>query len=154
MKYVFVLIAGLVLGIVVSAYFFSGARRTLPGTPLKPPDQTTQPTTTVSVSVDEKFFNTLLNTIYQKLGPPQLKLSQLNDNSVMRPAVFQGGCNDVLVLDQHGDNVTTAVHFSGGKITAPLAFTGTYSVMGKCVQFKGTAHASVDLSFDQSRQTV
>jgi len=154
MKYVFVLIAGLVLGIVVSAYFFSGARRTLPGTPLKPPDQTTQPTTTVSVSVDEKFFNTLLNTIYQKLGPPQLKLSQLNDNSVMRPAVFQGGCNDVLVLNQHGDNVTTAVHFSGGKITAPLAFTGTYSVMGKCVQFKGTAHASVDLSFDQSRQTV
>jgi len=46
------------------------------------------------------------------------------------------------------------VRFTGGKITAPLAFTGSYSVLTKCVQFKGTAKATVDLSFDQSRQTV
>lgn len=153
MRYVLVLLAGVLLGIVATAYLLGGARRTLPGTPLKAPDKTdTSPT--VVVSIDEKFFDGLLDTIYQKLGPPQLKLSQSFSQPVMQPAIFQTGCNDVLVLDREGNNVKTRVQFTGGKITAPLAFNGSYSVMGKCVQFKGTARASVDLSFDPSKQTV
>jgi len=46
------------------------------------------------------------------------------------------------------------VRFTGGKIVAPLAFSGSYNLMSQCFQFKGTATAAVDLSFDQSRQTV
>ena len=72
----------------------------------------------------------------------------------MRPAAFQSSCNDVLVLNAEGDNVKTGVRFTGGKITAPLAFTGSYSILTRCVQFKGTAKATVDLSFDQQKQTV
>ena len=40
------------------------------------------------------------------------------------------------------------------EITSPLAFNGSYSILGKCVQFKGTARATVDLSFNQEKQTV
>lgn len=154
MRYVLVLLAGLLIGALATAYFLGGARHSLPGTPLKPPDKSGDTSATVTVTVDEKFFDALLGTIYQKLGPPQLKLSQSRPDSLMQPAVFQSACSDVLVLDQQSDNVKTGVHFTGGKITAPLAFHGSYSVVGKCVQFKGTARASVDLSFDQSKQTV
>lgn len=154
MRYVLVLLAGLVIGVVASTYVLVGGRRSLPGTPLKPPDATTTASPTVAVNIDEKFFEGLLGTIYQKLGPPTLKLSQSSTNSLIQPAVFQETCANVLTLIQEGDNVKTGVRFTGGKITAPLAFNGSYSVVGKCVQFKGTARASVDLSFDQSKQTV
>ena len=59
-----------------------------------------------------------------------------------------------MVLNAEGGNVKTSVRFTGGKITAPLAFTGSYNLLGKCVQFKGTAKATVDLSFNQEKQIV
>jgi hypothetical protein len=37
---------------------------------------------------------------------------------------------------------------------APLAFSGSYNLLSQCVQFKGTARATVDLSFDAGKQTV
>lgn len=155
MRYILVLLGGLIIGILATGYFL-GARpgHSLPGTPLKAPDQSTATSATVTVSIDEKFFDALLGTVYQKLGPPKLKLSQSQPGSVMQPAVFQATCSNVLTLNQEGSNVRTGVHFTGGKITAPLAFTGSYGVVGKCVQFKGTAHASVDLSFEASKQIV
>jgi len=152
MRYVLVLLAGLLIGVVATAYLLSGPRRSLPGALLKP--ATGDTSTAVAVSIDEKFFDALLGTLYQKLGPPQLKLSQAQTDSLMQPAAFQNACSSVLILNQEGGNVRTGVHFTGGKITAPLAFSGSYSVVGKCVQFQGTARASVDLSFDQSKQTV
>jgi hypothetical protein len=153
MRYVIVLIAGVVIGGVATAYLLGARSHSLPGSPLKPPDKNNPPAT-VAVSVDENFFDALLATVYQKLGPPQLKLSQTASESLIEPAVFQNACSDVLTLNQQGDNVRTGVRFTGGKITAPLAFSGSYSVAGKCVQFKGTARATVDLSFDQSKQSV
>jgi len=108
----------------------------------------------VTVTVDEKFFDSLLGTIFQKLGPPQLKLSQIQRQTPWQPAVFEGQCDNVVVLNPDGGNVKTSVQFAGGKINAPLAFTGSYRILTQCIQFKGTARATVDLSYDQSKQTV
>ena len=36
----------------------------------------------------------------------------------------------------------------------PLAFNGSYAVLGNCMQFKGWAQSSIQISFDQSKQTV
>lgn len=154
-KGILLLVVGLLVGAVASAYFL-GSRRSggLPGTPVRPPDRSGDTTGTVSVSIDEKFFDALLGTIFKQLGAPQLKLSQIQPQSPVQPVAFQGGCDNVLVLDPEGSNVKTAVRFTGGKITAPLAFSGSYSILTRCVQFKGTAQATVDLSFDQARQTV
>ena len=150
-----ILVGGLLLGVVATAYFLGASRpHALPGIPVKPPDSSGDTSGTVAVSIDEKFFDSLLGTIFQKLGPPQLKLSQTLSPLPMQPAVFQNSCSDVVVLNPEGDNVKTGVRFTGGKITAPLAFSGSYSILGKCVQFKGTARATVDLSFDQEKQTV
>ena len=156
-KNLLILIGGLLLGAIATAYFLGAPKgQALPGTPVKPPDANADSSGTVAVTVDEKFFDSLLGTIFRQLGPPQLKLSQ-NQNqeqAPIRPVAFQNSCSDVLVLNPEGGNVKTGVRFTGGKITAPLAFTGSYSVLTRCVQFKGTAQATVDLSFEQARQTV
>jgi hypothetical protein len=152
-----ILIGGLLLGAIATAYFLGAPRgQALPGVPVRPPDASGDTSGTVAVTVDEKFFDSLLNTIFRQLGPPQLKLSQNQDQNrlPLQPAAFQSSCSDVLVLNPEGSNVKTGVRFTGGKITAPLAFTGSYSVMTRCVQFKGSGKATVDLSFDQARQTV
>lgn len=151
-----ILIGGLLLGAIATAYFLGAPRTsTLPGTPLKAPDAGADTTGTVSVTVDEKFFDSLLGTIFHQLGPPQLKLAQNSEQSPFQTVAFQAGsCSDVLVLNQEGSNVKTGVRFTSGKITAPLAFSGSYSVLTRCMQFKGTGTATVDLSFDQSKQIV
>lgn len=152
---ILILIAGLLLGAVATAYFLGAPKgKVLPGTPVGPPDPSGNTSGTVSVTVDEKFFDSLLGTIFTQLGPPQLKLSQNANQLPLQPAAFQSSCNDVLVLNPQGNNVKTGVRFTGGKITAPLAFSGSYSVLTRCVQFKGTGKATVDLSFEQGKQTV
>lgn len=154
------LLVGLIAGLLVGAagvMLFLGwsGRHRLPGTPLRPPDVSTASAGTVTVAIDEKFFDALLGTIFQQLGSPQLKLSQrLQSASPFQPAMFENSCNNVVVLNQESGDVKTSVRFTGGKIVSPLAFTGSYSALGKCVQFKGTAKATVDLSFDASKQTV
>lgn len=155
-KAILALIVGLLLGAVGTAYFLGAPRsHNLPGVPLKPPDAGGDTTGTVAVTVDEKFFDSLLGTIFTKLGPPQLKLSAATPQDLIRPAVFQGSsCNNVVILNPESGNVKTGVRFMGGKIVAPLAFSGSYSVMSQCVQFKGTGKATVDLSFDASKQMV
>jgi len=152
---ILILLAGLLLGAVATVFFMGGSRtRTLPGVPLRPPDPNAGSAGTVSVTIDEKFFDSLLGTIFQKLGPPQLKLSQIEPQSPLQPAVFQAGCDSVVILNAEGGNVKTSVRFAGGKIIAPLAFNGSYKILNQCVYFKGTARATVDLAFDQSKQTV
>jgi len=149
------LILGLLAGVVATTYFF-GAHRAgnLPGIPIRPPDKGGDTSGTVAVTVDEKFFDSLLETVFQKLGPPQLKLSQTRSASPLQPAVFQAACGNTLELVPDGSNVKTRVQFTGGKITAPIAFRGSFSILTTCTQFSGWAKTSVDFSFDQEKQTV
>ncbi|PYS20580.1 MAG: hypothetical protein DMF72_20715 [Acidobacteria bacterium] len=154
-KILLTLFGGLILGALATAYFLGAPRgRALPGVPLKPPDRNADTSGTVAVTIEEKFFDSLLGTIFNKLGPPQLKLSQLEPHSAIQPASFQASCNDTVVLNPESGNTKTGVRFTGGKIVAPLAFSGNYSVLTRCVQFKGTGKATVDLSYDVSKQTV
>jgi len=149
------LVIGLLFGAVATAYFLGAPRaRNLPGNPIRSPDRSGDMSGTVAVTVDEKFFDSLLGTVFQRLGPPQLKLSQTQSASPMQPAVFQTSCRDVLELVLEGSNVKTGVRFTGGKIIAPIAFRGSYGILTTCVQFSGWAKTSVDLSFDQEKQTV
>ena len=149
------LVAGLLIGVVGTVYYFGRTGKgSLPGTVLRPPDPNSAGSGTVSVTLEEKFFDALLGTIFQQLGPPQLKLAQLPSAPPFQAIAFQEACNNVVVLNAESGGVRTGVDFTGGKIVAPLAFTGSYSVLGKCIQFKGTGKATVELSFEQSKQTV
>ena len=163
MRYFLTLVGGVIVGAVLVFLFFTGAPRAkpLPGSPVTAPDNGGSPPGTAVVVLDERFFDAVLGPIFRDMNAPSfpLKLAAMDDQiesgaAAFRFAAFQGGCEDKIVLVPEGSGVKTGVRFSGGKMLAPLAFTGSYSVLGNCVQFKGWAQASMQLSFDQEKQTV
>jgi hypothetical protein len=165
MKYVLALITGLI-GLILGALivlFLLGApkAKALPGLPVQSPDQGGNPPGTAVVTLDEKFFDALLGSVFRDLGQPSfpLELTRLEENPFdasmarMIPAALQDDCPDQIVIKTEGSNVRTGVRFTGGKIIAPLAFTGSKNLFG-CQRFQGWAQASIDLRFDQEKQTV
>ena len=158
MRYIVVLVLGVIVGGVLAIFLLGTPRmRSIPGKVVGPPDPNGDAAGTALVVLDDKFFEVLLGTVFNGLGPPQFKLSQMNlpqGLAGITPAALQDGCTNTLTLSAEGSNVKTGVRFAGGKITAPLAFSGSYNLLGNCMQFKGSANTAVQLSFDQSKQTV
>jgi hypothetical protein len=64
-------------------------------------------------------------------------------------------CSSVIVLEREVNGVRTSVHFENGRISAPLAFSGSYSVaiLG-CISFQGWAETTINLDFDRTRQVL
>ena len=157
MRYVVILVLGILLG-AGGAIFFLGAppAKSAPGTAIKPPDQGGPPPATVVVSLEQSFVDAVLATTFQGLGTPTFHLGRANgdSNEQITPALFQGGCTNSITLLPEASGVKTGVQFHNGAVAAPLAFTGSYNLVGKCIQFKGWAQTSIKLSFDQAKQTV
>jgi hypothetical protein len=158
MKYILLLVLGLIIG-AAAAIFFLGvpSAKAVPGTTVQAPSAGGDPPGTVVVSISDSFFNELLGTIFRDLAPPSFKLagnSAEPGSANIEHAVFQGGCANTMTLMAAGSNVKTEVKFAGGKISAPLAFSGNYNLLGNCMQFKGWAQTTLQLSFDQPSQTL
>lgn len=158
MKYIVILVLGLVIG-GGAAIFFLGAPRAkaIPGTRVQAPAAADAATSKVVVEFNDSFFSELLGTLFKDLGPPSFNLagaSGQSDWGSVQPAAFQEACINRVTLAPEGSGMKTQVQFSGGKISAPLAFSGSYNFLGSCTQFKGWAQTSIELTFDQSKQTV
>jgi hypothetical protein len=158
MKYILILLLGLVIG-GAAAIFFLGIPRAkaIPGTRVEAPAAGGDPASTVVVSLSDSFLNEVMGTIFRDLGPPTFNLSSTTTPSsrvTIERAAFQGGCANSVTLAAEGSNAKTQVKFAGGTISAPLVFSGSYSLMGNCIQFKGWAQTSIQLSFDQPAQTL
>lgn len=155
MKYLITLLVGLLIG-AVAAIFLLGVPRAkaLPGTRVGPPGGT-PPVNTVVVTVPDEFLDELLTTVFRDLGPPTFNLSsgQRSPDAAFERAAFQGGCGGVTIAPESG-GVKTEVEFEGGKILAPLVFSGSYALLGNCMEFKGWAQTSIQLAFDQQSQTL
>jgi hypothetical protein len=156
-------VVGLVLGALIVLFLLGSPKaKPLPGSPVRAPDPQGDPPGTVIVTLDEKFFDPLLATIFRDIGAPSfpLELTMMERNAAdgskpaLLPAAMQNDCPDLVVLESEGSNTKTSVHFVDGKILAPLAFNGSKNILGGCVRFKGWAQASINLSFDQEKQTV
>jgi hypothetical protein len=157
MKYILLLVFGIVLGGGV-AIFFLGAPRagSAPGTPVKAPDAGGNPPATVVLLVDQGLVDAVLATTFSGLGAPTFQLSHDFDGKADQnvPVALQGGCTNTITILPEASGVKTSVQFRGGKILAPMAFQGSYNLMGNCMQFKGWAQSNIKLSFDESKQTV
>jgi hypothetical protein len=165
MRYLLAVITGLV-GLVLGALivlFLLGAPKAkpLPGLPVQAPDPGGDAPGTAVITLDEKFFDALLGTVFRDLGSPSfpLELGMMergplddSDARVIR-AALQDDCPDSVVIKAEGSSIKTGVRFTGGKIIAPLAFTGSKNLFG-CQRFQGWAQASIQLSFDKDKQTV
>jgi hypothetical protein len=158
MKYFLVLVGGIIVGGVLAIFLLGAPRmRSAPGQAVGPPDPAGDAPATAQVVLNDKFFDVLLGTVFNGLGPPQFKLSRTYPPpglAAITPAALQGDCTNALTLAADGNNVKTGVRFAAGKITAPLAFSGSYNLLGNCMQFKGSANTTVTLSFEEPKQIV
>lgn len=166
MRYILTLLAGVVVGALLVFFLLVGAPGAgrLPGTPVKPPEPGGDPPGTALVVLDEKFFDTVLATIFRDMDAPSFPLQltkNLEDglsNDGRAPVVltnFQNGCPSAVTLLQEGSNIKTGVRIENGKVMAPLAFSGSYNApfIG-CVKFTGWAQANLVLRFDEAQQAV
>jgi hypothetical protein len=114
------------------------------------------------VVLNEQLFNKLLEAVFAQLRSPSFPLhvaASPRRSPDFQNVVFTSSekdeCTSVIMLEREVSGVKTAVRFKDGRITAPLAFSGTYNLaMIGCVQFKGWADSSLNLYFDQAQQTL
>lgn len=158
MKYFLILLLGLVLGGAATIFFLGIPRaKSIPGALVQAPSPGGDPSSTVVISISDSFLDELLGTIFRDLGPPSFDLASREtqpDSWNIRQTAFQGGCTNSVTLAPEGNNVKTHVQFTGGKMSAPLVFSGNYNLLGNCMQFKGWAETTIQLSFDQASQTL
>lgn len=102
-------------------------------------------TAEVMVSLNEQFFDAVLDATFANLKQPDFPLSDKQDSS----------CAESVRLEREMSGVKTAVQFRDGKIIAPIAFTGKYNApfLG-CLDFRGWAETHLNLEFDQNSQTL
>jgi hypothetical protein len=166
MRYVLILVLGILLGAGAAIYFLGiGPARATPGVAVKPPDSGQNPPATVVIGLEQSFIDAVLATTFSGLGTPTFHLgqaagpnqfaNQFADRDQITPAALQsGGCNNSITLLPEGSGVKTGVQFHNGNVSAPLAFSGNYSFGGQCMQFKGWAQTNIRLYFDEPKQTV
>ena len=126
----------------------------------------------VTVTLNEQFFNSLLEVVFTRLKAPSFPLSiakrekeeklpawaALKKTDAPLTAHAESGpgvCDSVVRLEREMDGVKTAVRFEQGRVVAPLAFTGSYSVaIIGCINFQGWADTAITLDFDRERQVL
>ncbi len=118
------------------------------------------PRAEVAITLDESFFDALLDGIYQSAEPPEFPLASTKDvrgkkKPMTNSFAASGPCSDSIKLVRESGGVRTSVRFRDGKILLPLAFTGSYNppLIG-CVPFSGYAESTLDLEFDESGQRL
>ena len=108
--------------------------------------QRATPAGDVVVVLNEQFLNSLLEAVAAQPEPPSFPLSRGGE---------EGKCPSRVTLLPEAAGVRTAVRFDGGRITAPVAFRGSYAApLVGCLNFEGWADTAFDLAFDESRQSL
>jgi hypothetical protein len=156
MKYLVTLLLGALLGGGAAIYFLGSPRaHSAPGVAVKAPDKSGDPPATVVITFGQSFIDAVMGTAFSNLDAPKFQLGQATKSDIeFRPALFQDGCANTITILPEGSGVKTNVQFGNGTISAPLAFTGSRSISGSCIQFKGWAQTSIQLSFDEPKQTL
>lgn len=127
----------------------------------------------VQISLNEQFFDALLDAIFTNLKEPSFPLAENSPESeVQSPEsaalqfqavnfdksekIIQNPmCDESIRLKRQVDGIKTAVRFRNGKIYAPIAFAGSYNppLIG-CVDFSGYAETTIDVAFDVQNQRL
>ena len=120
--------------------------------------QTTQrpaaPSGEVTLTIKEQFANSFLDGIFNNLKPPSMPLV-ITESDKNRTDESAKTCPSVLTLQRENSGVRTSVKFEQGRITAPLAFSGSYnSTLMGCLQFRGLAFTEWNLEFDRNAQVL
>lgn len=143
MKFILTLLLGVIVGGAGAYFLFVGAPRAgaLKGEPVRPPGPGGPPPGTAVVELDEQFFGALLGAIFRDLNKPAF------------PPQAGEGCQNQVVVEPAAGDVQTGVLMRDGRVVVPLAFSGTYNLMG-CQNLRGTAEAGLEFRFAAEEQTL
>lgn len=143
MKFLLTFLVGAVAGGALAYFLFIGAPHAqLPkGQPVVAPDPSGPPPGTAVVELDEQFFGALLGSIFRDLNKPAFPPSEGE------------GCQNRVVIEPESGDLKTGVVLRDGRVTVPLAFSGSYNLMG-CQNLRGTAEANLDFRFSVEEQTL
>ena len=139
------LLIGLVLGGAIVFYFFVGVPQAVkaPGTPIQAPDPNGVPPGAAQIVLRQQFFNEVLGTIFGEMNAPAFPLSE-----------GTADCEGRITIVRDGSGVQTTVNFDNNRISAPLAFTGSYASSFGCLRFTGWAQSNFEMRFDAQNQAV
>ncbi|HVG29344.1 MAG TPA: hypothetical protein VM864_06445 [Pyrinomonadaceae bacterium] len=100
----------------------------------------------VVVTINEQTFNALIEALFTLPQPPTFPLGG---------AASGAECPGELSLAREIAGTRTMVRFREGRVTAPVAFRGSYAapVFG-CLKFEGWADTALDLAFDPAKQAL
>lgn len=123
----------------------------------------------IKISLNEQFFDALLESVFKNLKPPKISLAELQIEKVdqNKNSIFQNAnlplttyhspliCDESIRLLREVNGVKTAVRFRQGKIYVPIAFDGNYNppLVG-CIAFQGWAETNIELAFDRNKQAL
>src|SRR2546423_2547608 len=145
MRFILALVVGVVLGGAGTYFLFVGGphARLWKGEVVRAPDAAGPPPGTAVIELDERFFNTLLSSIFKDLGKPAF------------PPKASAGCQNQVIIEPSADGTETSVVLQNNQVTVPLAFSGAYDVlfMG-CQNFRGTAEPNITFPFAADEQTL
>ncbi len=163
MKYFLTLLAGLLVGGGLVYFLIAGAPRMErpPGEQVRAPDPEGDPPGTAVLTLNEQFFGTLLDTVFRDMGQPTFRLAAAprvgadeRAPGVTMVEAQAGGCQNQVVVAAEGSGTRTGVKLQDGRISAPLAFSGSYNFFGNCFNFRGSAFANIQLNFKPDEQTL
>src|SRR5688500_2926949 len=139
------LVIGLILGGAFVFYLFVGVPQAViaPGTPIQAPDPNGVASGAAQIILRRQFFNEVLGTIFQEMNAPAFPLGS-----------EAAECDGRITVLQQGSGVQTSVNFDNNRITAPLAFTGSYASPFGCLRFTGWAQSNFEMRFDAQNQAV
>lgn len=100
----------------------------------------------VVVVLSEEFLNALLVAVASRPEPPSFPLSKGGEGKK---------CESRIQLLPEAQGTRTAVRFADGRITAPVAFRGSYDApLVGCLRFEGWADTAFQLEFNRERQVL
>ena len=105
-----------------------------------------RPAGEVVVVLSEEFLNSLLVAVASRPEPPSFPLAKGGEGK---------RCESRVQLLPEAEGTRTAVRFAGGRITAPVAFRGSYDApLVGCLRFEGWADTAFQLEFNRERQVL
>lgn len=159
-KFFIGLAVGIIAGGLAAFFLFVGVPRAAqsPGVPIRPPDVDEAPGT-AQIVLKEAFFNEVLSVIFRDMKPPAFPLmadGPVSNEAAPVYAAFQAEqpCDGTIRLLAEGSGVKTGARFDENRITAPMAFAGSFDSPFGCLRFTGWAQTGLDLTFDAQQQTV
>src|SRR4051812_21023549 len=114
----------------------------------------------VAITLNEAFFNALLDSVFTNFDPPEFPIAQIkktaSTDAVQMPgkafgftessrhSAPAGACSQTIKILRESGGVRTSVRIRDGRISVPLAFSGTYSApFVGCVEFSGWANSFI-----------